>query len=350
MESISENLNFKSIHNLKWHPFIGNNYFNISEENKMLIVGESHYNDGTEKSKQTVDDVDFTKDMIQENAIEDEDWGTKIIPNFHKAMFGDNDFDAEKFWNLVSYYNFIQRPMQTIGERPSPNDFSEGWKTFFDLIKVIRPKTCLFIGVLASNQLMSAISESNFICKEFISGEKINRTHSRKVTLLDSENNEINILFIQHTSQYFSWSNWNDYLKSELSSQLNWFVKNIDISETKVVKEKLNEIYKAIDIKQLEEISDEFKCVAPAKSGDFADCFTLVINVDKYSLAYEIDIENLEFCSYHYDTNAKKPIPLLMEKGIKGLSHNRNKDPREIAAEITEEILKIISILKEETK
>lgn len=346
MESIAENLNFTTIHNLKWHPFIGDNYFNTSKENRLLIVGESHYTHDTEESKLTVNHIDFTKDMIQENAIEGEDWKTKIIPNFHKAMFGDNSFNTDKFWNLVSYYNFIQRPMLTIGERPNENDFHDGWKTFFDLIKVVKPKTCLFIGVSASNHLMSVIKNSDFSCKEFIYGEVINGTKSRKLTLLDKENNEIDIVFIKHSSQYFSWNDWNEYLKDEIGDQLFWFEKNIDIAGTKIIKQKLNEVYEAINTKLFEDQVDKITIVPPAKSGEFSDCFRLMIDVNKYSFAYEIDIENLGFCSYHWDTRTKQQIPALIEKEIKGLSHGGNKDPKEIANEIVEEILKIISILK----
>lgn len=350
MESIAENLNFTTIHNLKWHPFIGENYFSTSKDNRLLIIGESHYTHDTEESKLTVNHIDFTKEMIQENAIDGEDWKTKIIPNFHKAMFGDNSFNTDKFWNLVSYYNFIQRPMLTIGERPNENDFQDGWKTFFDLIKVVKPKTCLFIGVSASNHLMSVIQNSDFSCKEFIYGEVINGTKSRKATLLDKENNEIEIVFIKHSSQYFSWNDWNEYLKNEIGDQLFWFEKNINIAEAKITKQKLKEVYETINTKLFDYLVDKIKIVAPTKSGEYSDCFTLIIDVNKYSFAYEVAIENLGFCSYHWDTNTKQQIPLLIEKEIKGLSFAGNKTSKEISAEIVEDILKIISILKLESK
>ena len=70
---------FKKINNLKWLPFIGEKY-EITIENRMLIVGESHYYDDKEGSKSKVEDTNWTRTMIEENAIDEVDWKTKIIP------------------------------------------------------------------------------------------------------------------------------------------------------------------------------------------------------------------------------------------------------------------------------
>jgi len=42
---------FGQITGLKWLPWVGDNYFKIPVENRMFIIGESHYYDGTGKSK-----------------------------------------------------------------------------------------------------------------------------------------------------------------------------------------------------------------------------------------------------------------------------------------------------------
>jgi hypothetical protein len=108
-------------------------------------------------------------------------------------------------------------------------------------------------------------------------------------------------------------------------------------------KQKLIAIYQAIDTKQIE-------AIAPLKFGKDSDCITLMIDCNRYSFIYEVIIDNLGFEAYAYDQNTAAPIPVLIENGRNGLSYDGSKDPKEIASEITAEILKIISILNEEPK
>lgn len=220
------NSDLKTVENLKWLPFVGDRYLKMPKEHQMLVVGESHYNDGKEGSKEKMENnIDWTRSMIQENAIEEIDWNTKIFPDFHKAMFSDNEFSKDGFWNKVCYYNFIQRSMSTISERPSYDEFSNNWNTFFDLVNILKPKTCVFIGVSSADYLMSVIldTDSDFSCEGVMKGEKINGAYSRTAILKGNDNNEIKLIFIKHTSQRFSWKCWNDFLEKQIGEQLNLF-------------------------------------------------------------------------------------------------------------------------------
>lgn len=218
---------FKTIQTQKWLPFIGNSYLSLPKNNMLLIVGESHYHNSTEESIKKHNSKDYTKLVIEELAIKRWYWGTKIFQNFHKAMFGNDVFNSETFWNLTSFYNFIQRPMETNKSRPTFNDFFNGWITFFDTIDITKPKTCIFIGTEASNSLRHAISDSNFSLKSLNKDGRISRTYPRRAIILDNENNEIELIFIQHTSQYFSWKKWNEYLNYKIPHQIEWFEEKI---------------------------------------------------------------------------------------------------------------------------
>jgi hypothetical protein len=55
---------FKNVENLKWLPFVGQNFFNSPNENKMLIVGESHYHDKSEESILKHDNPLYTRIVI----------------------------------------------------------------------------------------------------------------------------------------------------------------------------------------------------------------------------------------------------------------------------------------------
>jgi len=132
--------------NQKWLPFIGDNYLNLSQNNRMLVIGESHYHNNTSESIQKHEDIDFTRKVINEMAINRWYYSTKIFPNFHRALMGNDVFDSKKFWHLVAFYNFVQRPMMTNRGRPSYNDYYDGWSVFFHVINILSPKICLFIG------------------------------------------------------------------------------------------------------------------------------------------------------------------------------------------------------------
>ena len=217
-------IKFKNVKNQKWLPFVGDNYLKISDNNKLLIVGESHYLDPDDpKSIERHNSIDFTREVIDELAIRGNHYGTRIFPKFHKAMFANNEFDTKTFWNLTSFYNFVQRPMETNKNRPTDDDFYNGWLTFFETIKILKPKTCLFIGVKASNSLKRQIRGSDLELVSFTKEDKISKTCPRRATIKNADGQSIELIFIQHTSRFFSWSKWNDYIKSKLSRQLDWF-------------------------------------------------------------------------------------------------------------------------------
>lgn len=350
-------LNLNNVRNLKWLPFVGENYFYIPKEYRMLVVGESHYNDGTEKGKLDVDDIDWTRDMIQENAIDGVNWNTNIIPNFHKAIFRENDFNKYKFWNSVAFYNFIQRSMDTIKNRPSQEEFKDDWNTFFDLIRVIKPKTCLFIGVSASNHLMSAIEESGFSCDGIVSVAKIGKVSSRSSILKDVENNEIKLVFIQHTSSYFSWKKWNSYLKKEIGTQLAWFEENSDINK------KIEKYYgitdfdlimklDALDVvikKELEVFFTDkhvqFEGGRAEYNGEYIGYDLLVNGI---SFGFEIDLEEEGFDSYPNPIKGSKSefFKLKFEEyGIRPISYKHDVSLELLSSQIINQIKACVFVL-----
>lgn len=339
---------------LKWFPFIGEKYLDVPAENRMLIIGESHYCHDTEESILSVNDINHTKVMIEEDAMGFCAWPTKIMPNFHKAMFREDEFSKEDFWNLISYYNFIQRPMLTINEKPSPKDFKQGWKSFFKLIKITRPKICLFIGVSASNYLMSAIQDSEFNCSELIKGQVISKTYGRTVILKDTENNETKIIFIKHTSMGFSWINWNHYLKNEIGEQLTWLQNRINIKQKPQeyydqfnfeMQQKLKEIHLAIDKNKINLVLDKkIQLIGLKSSGEDAEYFNYSIEVNKYSFNYEVAIDGDNFESYYFLKG--KEINKL-EQIKDWYKYYVNEEIENIALKITDDIMEIIHILKE---
>jgi hypothetical protein len=202
---------------LKWLPWVGNNY--ESNDNKILIVGESHYHDETKESSEKHQDLKFTRKVIEELAIDRYYYGTRIFPNLHKALFRNDEFDSNKFWNLVAFYNFVQRPMNTNKSRPDYKDFYNGWNTFFSLAEILRPQTCIFVGTSAANSLMDSIQESEYSCNGVKWEDFISNAYAKTATI-EKNGNQIRLIFIRHTSSMFSWDKWNKYLSKTIPEEL----------------------------------------------------------------------------------------------------------------------------------
>lgn len=121
--------------NLKWEPFIGEKFQNGISQKKILIVGESHFHNGSEKSIVKINKPNFTKIVIEQMAIKKEYWSTKFFQNFHRTLVGSDNFEGKNLWDYLAFYNFIQRPMSTNKERPSSTDFLLGWNSFFNVLE-----------------------------------------------------------------------------------------------------------------------------------------------------------------------------------------------------------------------
>lgn len=221
-------LELSQIDQLKWLPWIGNRYASLPSQNKLLIIGESHYHENTEDTIEKHNSLSFTREIVEELAIERWYYSTKIFPNLHKALFGNDQFDTKIFWNLVSFYNFIQRPMDTNKGRPSYDDFYNSWFPFLEIIKILKPKTCLFIGTSAANSLEHALESTEYTTEGVKWEDYISNAYAKTATIKNKEGHETKLIFIRHTSQMFSWSKWNDYLQKKMQVELTWFEEQLN--------------------------------------------------------------------------------------------------------------------------
>jgi hypothetical protein len=221
---MSENIDsiLSNVYGLKWLPWIGEDYLFLEESKRLLIIGESHYHENTKESIEKHDSITFTREVVVEMPMDKCYYGTKVFQNLHRALFGNDEFDSEIFWNLVAYYNFVQRPMVTIQGRPNYLDYINGWKTFFEIVKIIKPKTCLFIGTTAAYHLVEATKESGFETDGVRWEDSIGNAYAKTAIIQDQQGHEIKLVFIRHTSQMFSWSQWNAYLKKTIPSEIRW--------------------------------------------------------------------------------------------------------------------------------
>jgi len=200
--SFEHDSDLEEIKGLRWLPWIGKEYI-YSE--RMLIVGESHYLTGTEKNRLEAEQQNFTRNVVQTFCI-DHKKRQSTFDNLARCLFGNQKMSsnerAEK-WIHLAFYNFIQRPMKNNKKRPTLDDIKKGWKVFAELIKILKPTHCIFIGFAAAD------CNNPYKCER---GEKVGRYAARLFSIELEDENTCRCIAIKHTSQYFSWEEWRNLL------------------------------------------------------------------------------------------------------------------------------------------
>ena len=201
---------FKSIDGLTWLPWCGKNY----DKNRILIVAESHYGGETEfeADGSAKPDKEFTRRFVSRHADGVNMW--KMPNNLMRAVW-DGDCRVERrkvFWENVAFYNHVQKLMElATRQRPSDEDFENGWDVFPEVVKILKPDYCLFIGLKASDWFNKKMQEKGLSYEPVYKMEKINGVRPRRFSLtVDGHKTEIT--GIKHTSGYFSWKKWYDFL------------------------------------------------------------------------------------------------------------------------------------------
>jgi len=106
-------------------------------------------------------------------------------------------------------------------ERPSWDDYVAGWKVFAEVVRIIQPSHCVFIGVTAANSFNHWIASQNVFSGNVSVTEKISGTWAR-VGKLEVAGATTELIFVKHLGLPVSWSRWNDYLKAKHTDFMNW--------------------------------------------------------------------------------------------------------------------------------
>ncbi|MDR9399171.1 MAG: hypothetical protein RI562_08915 [Salibacter sp.] len=203
--------------NLKWHPYVGSYYHKGIDGLKVLIIGESHYKKPGSKADRIAADPHFTIKIVKEMGEMKEYDDIKMFKNFHMTMVGSDEFDHSRFWKGLSFYNFIQRAMDSNKGRPNKEDYLNGWSVFPKVIQELSPDICIFIGVKAYDFMKRQIKKESevHILKSIKSRDKISNTYPRYAKI-NCSGKVVDAYFIRHTSKYYSWRKWRSFLFSSI--------------------------------------------------------------------------------------------------------------------------------------
>ena len=214
---------FDKVANLVHYPWIGNGY--ASAPKRVLIMGHSHYaKDGKEFSQEEYDrnisNKEYTREIIS-CAIEEGGW------NFHKYLpktFLYEDMKAHDFWSKIASYNFIQEPMKEVIANASLSCNEIAWKCFADVVQIIKPDICIFVG-LKYDKGMNALDGENI--RHFIKNFDIIINHSKPKfgELQFKDGYKLPFYMIHHTSMLYSPQLWHDFLNKEIPEVVSFLDK-----------------------------------------------------------------------------------------------------------------------------
>jgi hypothetical protein len=211
---------FNAIAGLTWLPWVGENFSRRSQKQRLLVIGESHYYRGTTPEeletnrKSYLADRQTTRDIVSEQLVNHEwEGGNRTLDAIPKLLFNTHQIDHGRLWADSAYYNFVQRPMNwSVNENPCPNDFTDGWKVFVDVIGLLKPSHCLFIGVSAANHFNLGLVTRH---------EKVGGVWPRSVNF-DAMEVTAKLIFVHHLGRCKCVGEWHDYLRTQHSDFMNW--------------------------------------------------------------------------------------------------------------------------------
>ena len=234
--SVDNDGQFERIHGLTWFPWVGADYY--SSNPRILIVAESHYNYGqnvNQANEVAIRERWTTRNVVQSFAISKRDANNNkltnnMFENLHRSLLGTANFNRESVWKNIAFYNFVQRPLNYNGneyqkERPTFTDLQNGWHVFSEIVNILRPTLCVFVGTTAIDNFAEyAIAQNirNYSVTKEKPYDKAKR-YAKKITFCKEEL-ELKCIAIQHTSRYFSWSKWNKYLKEEVPEIIEFLI------------------------------------------------------------------------------------------------------------------------------
>ena len=204
--------------NLPWLPWVGVNFTNSTT--KTIILGESTYNwdpDNLDVKKRIANNNHLR--VLHQNHALDTERPSKYVRNIEKAIFQQKHPSREnklKLWNSVVYHNLVLRMMQTRKDRPTFDDYKEGWEVYLELMAKLDIDECLVYGLEAKKYkaLIEVLENKNIDYIYIKLDTKVGRSFPRIIKIKDSSHS---ILFMQHPSAYFSWKKWSKILEDHLT-------------------------------------------------------------------------------------------------------------------------------------
>ena len=224
-------MEFDSVEFLRRYPWIGSKY--AGSNYRILILGDSHYTFDKDKPKcedeyeRCNENKDYTREIVR-CVINDICEGKPTWTMFRNLINTFTSYTPEEvkfLWSKVAFYNFIQEPMKQIDQVPTSEESRIGWRCFYDVVNILKPDFCLFIGIRSNREIemIQSLGGTYKITKDEV---KCNNTIPLVGEIETKEGNKTKFRIIKHTSSYYSPAAWYQYIYNKEPVLIRMLDKN----------------------------------------------------------------------------------------------------------------------------
>ena len=211
---------FDSVGTLKRYPWVGNKY---AESNcRILILGDSHYtidddkNPSKEEYNRCNTDKDYTRGVVR-CVINDVCEGKPTWTMFRNLINTFTSLTPDEvlhLWSKVAFYNFIQEPMKLVDQVPTSKERRDGWRCFYDVVNILKPDFCLFVGIRSKQEIemIRSLGGTYTIEDDKEMRNKVTPCYGEIET---KEGSKTRFRIIQHTSRFYSPVEWYQYFTNK---------------------------------------------------------------------------------------------------------------------------------------
>lgn len=96
-------------------------------------------------------------------------------------------------------------------ERPNAEDIRRGWSVFVELVQILKPSYCLFLGVESFNYCDECLDNLGVKHLGVDYKDKISGTYGRSAKIIFDEYS-VSLIGIQHPGARISIKKWHEYL------------------------------------------------------------------------------------------------------------------------------------------
>ena len=181
-------------------PWVGADY--EASEERLLILGESHYGDESMPGNST---ITFTQEYVDG---QNHRFWTSIMQGVRGQPYW--ELDRKEFWKSVAFYNYVQQPVaETAGVAPSAEMFALSKEAFFSVLSQLAPKKILVL----SNRLWENMPTDGLPGPLLSYGQD-----TRETLIYQYDGGKALACWVPHPSRY-SWPQWHPMIKALLGKE-----------------------------------------------------------------------------------------------------------------------------------
>ena len=210
---------FDGIVGLTWLPWVGQRFAERPPHQRLLVVGQSHYHRGDTPEERQAERDGYKDRKSTRVMIAEEGWDAETMKRLPKLLFKTTVANRSELWAELwadtAYYNFVQRLLSHHDrQQPTPDDYVAGWTVFPQIVRILQPSHCLFIGVSAAKYFDHSMASQNLPFDKLSWAPEIDGVCPR-VAKLNISGTPSKLIFVQHLGWCKSLSQLHDYLQTQ---------------------------------------------------------------------------------------------------------------------------------------